>query len=633
MVHPPVKKSRFMSAPAWMARYVIRVIALALLLFMTLHSLRTQIKTGDNRSLPSTSSFQSTSILSNFEEVNAGLPPSRKAYWGDYDDDGDLDILLLGGPEGNAVTSSRIYNNTAGAFSDIGDSLPRGDQAEWGDFDNDGDLDIVIGGPTQPNNLNCFTTILRNDSGNFNAINASLLGVQGLVSWVDYDNDEDLDLLVSGHSPDDHTQIARLYKNTSGVFTEIPTNLPGVTYGDIAWADMENDGDLDAAISGIDNVRLTRIYRNNNGNLNLFLELEGVRSSTVAWGDYDQDGYPDLFVGGECDTAPYWVASIYRSVYGYAFVNIHAPLAGISNGAAEWGDFNFDGYLDLAYSGGQLGGAKNLYIYYNDFGTFPPTPQSLSGLWYSSTEWGDFDGNKSLDLLVAGTTGNSPNGNFTTKIYRNTMQRPGNVFSLTTETQMGAIKRVPDQPWYVAGANVVLTAVSTSRYQFSGWGGDILPSENTGNPITITMNSDRTITANYRRFFILHTSATNGIILKNPPLDYLEEGTAVVLTAKPDTGYLFTGWSGDVPGDSLLVNPLPVSMYSDKNIVANFTLNPNNTFLTLNAANGTISKYPNRAWHFPDEAVTLIATPSEGYLFSHWSGEISEGDSLQNPFV
>ena len=82
------------------------------------------------------------------------LPTSARAYrrerrcsvaWGDYDNDGDLDVLLTG-PSGGVA--SRVYRNNGGTFSDIGAGLPGVSisSVAWGDYDNDGDLDILLTG-------------------------------------------------------------------------------------------------------------------------------------------------------------------------------------------------------------------------------------------------------------------------------------------------------------------------------------------------------------------------------------------------------------------------------------------------------------------------------------------------------
>ena len=72
--------------------------------------------------------------------------------WGDYDQDGDLDILLTGQTNSNPNAISPVYRNTSGTFSDISAGLTGVTQssAAWGDYDNDGDLDILLAGQGRP---------------------------------------------------------------------------------------------------------------------------------------------------------------------------------------------------------------------------------------------------------------------------------------------------------------------------------------------------------------------------------------------------------------------------------------------------------------------------------------------------
>jgi uncharacterized repeat protein (TIGR02543 family) len=67
--------------------------------------------------------------------------------------------------------------------------------------------------------------------------------------------------------------------------------------------------------------------------------------------------------------------------------------------------------------------------------------------------------------------------------------------------------------------------------------------------------------------FSLNTAATNGVVLRDPDQGSYPAGSAVTLTAAPDTGYSFFGWSGDAAGTN---NPLTVTVMSNMAVVANF---------------------------------------------------------------
>lgn len=473
-----------------------------------------------------------------FTDINAGLAGVKSAggqnvAWGDYDNDGDLDIALTGSISLGNYTS-RIYRNDNGSFVDFNAGLTAvsGGSAEWGDYDNDGDLDLVISGAS-PGNIR-VSLIYRNSGGTFTDINAGLTGTfLGTAAWGDCDNDGDLDLLVAGATGSG--KVAQIFQNNSGVFSDISAGLIGLDFTSAAWGDYDNDGDLDLLLTGRDggNAKISRVYRNNGGAFSdIIAGLTGVYDGSVAWGDYDNDGDLDFLLTGNAgaftnvthvyrnnsstaNTIPaapsgltvtsssttsltfswtgpadgqtataglsynlrvgttpgasdvysamsnpstgkrlipergpiqgtsftltgltpgttyYWsVQAIDTALAGSTFATeVTATTARFADLGAlgitglftraegvDWGDFDNDGDLDVVISGSGSGNTPFTAIYRNDTGMFTDISAGLTGLRNSTARWGDFDNDGNLDLFLSGR---DSAGTTVSPLYRN----------------------------------------------------------------------------------------------------------------------------------------------------------------------------------------------------------------------
>ncbi|MDY6938849.1 MAG: S8 family serine peptidase [Cyanobacteriota bacterium] len=344
--------------------------------------------------------------------------------WGDYDSDGDLDLLMVGNP------TSTVYRNDGGSFTDIGADLAQIRQgppplATWGDYDNDGDLDILLAGQNAVSVG--ITKIYRNDGGNFTDIEADLKGILnfGSVDWGDYDNDGDLDILLAGwDNSATGPEPSTVYRNDGGNFTDIAADLPPATASSVAWGDYDNDRDLDILITGTDDTsnNFSKIYRNDGGNFtDIEANLEGFAYGSVDWGDYDSDGDLDLLLTGSNNSSPI-VSKVYRNDDGN-FSDINGfPLGGGDD--ATWGDYDNDGDLDVLLTGGDSSGLISK-VYRNDNGSFTETQTNLKGVGGSSLEWGDYDRDGDLDILLAGQNADGVLTEIVSKtIYRNNTEIP-----------------------------------------------------------------------------------------------------------------------------------------------------------------------------------------------------------------
>jgi predicted nucleotidyltransferase len=365
-----------------------------------------------------------------FTDIGAGLQGVRESSvaWGDYDNDGDLDILLTGFT--GTVPVTRLYRNSGGptpTFTDVGAGLTGVSQSSvaWGDYDGDGYLDILLSGfdGTGP-----VTKLYHNSGGanpTFTDVGAVLTGLEvSSVAWGDYDNDGDLDLLVTG-SDATFASVTKLYRNSGGAnptFTDVGAALDGVQQGSVAWGDYDNDGDLDLLLTGFTGTtRITKLYRNSGGANPTFTDvgagLTGVYLSSVAWGDYDNDGDLDILLTGNTGSAR--VAKIYRNSGGPnpTFTDVGAALDAVNSSSVAWGDYDNDGHLDILLTG-FTGTARITKLYRNSGGanpTFSDVGAGLVNVQSSSVAWGDYDNDGDLDILLTGyDPGNIP----TSKLYR-----------------------------------------------------------------------------------------------------------------------------------------------------------------------------------------------------------------------
>lgn len=168
--------------------------------------------------------------------------------FGDYDNDGRLDILQIGWKEDIKGGKVNIYHNDGNdIFSDINNTtlFPMADgHARFGDYDNDGNLDIVLNGWGK-------SYIYKGDGkGNFVNQNITLPAYEkSFVYWIDYNQDGFKDILTGGMKKEVfHTHV--LQGNGTNTFTEMNFGLTGVQKGPIKTGDCNNDGKTDIFISG-----------------------------------------------------------------------------------------------------------------------------------------------------------------------------------------------------------------------------------------------------------------------------------------------------------------------------------------------------------------------------------------------
>jgi hypothetical protein len=285
------------------------------------------------------------------------------AQWVDYTGDGRPDLAISGMDvdlqAGAPVYVTELFEYQNGFFVRNQVQTQQGvfnSARDWGDYDGDGDLDMVVAGNTGTETV---TLIYRNDGGGvFTDVEAPLTGVrQGTVRWGDYEGDGDLDLLVSGFS--DGGLYTGIYRNDGGVFSVEPVVFPLLLFSGADWADYDGDGDLDVALIGgqLDPQIIlgeAHIYRNDGGGVftELPLSLSGVFGGVVRWDDYDGDGDSDLLVMGQerASDEEGQRLLVLRNEGDEAFPQV-MRFRGVAFGTGEWFDYNGDGRLDIMLVG------------------------------------------------------------------------------------------------------------------------------------------------------------------------------------------------------------------------------------------------------------------------------------------
>ena len=254
------------------------------------------------------------------------------------------------------------------------------------------------------------------------------------VSWVDFDNDGDLDLFVAAAA----TGFGNLvYRNEGdGNFTRITdgvlANDPGIAVVGTCWADYDNDGDLDVFNAGVPNSFL---YRNDGRGEFTKIEDGDIgdnrdrRGWSCAWGDYNEDGFVDLFIAhptgflGAPSTNSLFLNNGDGSFSEVTDTPITSGLAPYTVG--NWIDYDDDGDIDLFIGSGPVANLGQDFLYRNQLSetgsaTFERITDSPLNDLRDGQTWNfiDYDNDGDRDGFVTNYLGGTANG-LVNNFYRN----------------------------------------------------------------------------------------------------------------------------------------------------------------------------------------------------------------------
>lgn len=374
------------------------------------------------------------------------------AAWGDYDNDGYLDLLLSGvGAEG--VQTLLFKNNGGNSFTKIATTFPglRSSNATWFDYNNDGNLDLFLAGKKEDGSL--YSGLWKNKgndagfeevfTGTFPQINNGDGNKSNrYVIAADYDGDGWTDLYVQGRTEggDKNKGIAYLFRNVNGEsFERIDKPVKNkmstgdakpfiqLSGGGAAWADYDGDGFIDLLVSGegIDADKYDAdygyhgsyngaVYKNNgDGTFAEPIEFKGTEEGNAVWLDYDNNGKLDFAVAGvrwDEDASWNWRGDLYVNG-AQGFTSYASAVTGLPGNkqsvSLDAGDANNDGFSDILYLNATDAADA---IYLNNGGGTEAPMFTASPLAYGdqgaqrggTANFVDFDNDGNLDAFLVG---------------------------------------------------------------------------------------------------------------------------------------------------------------------------------------------------------------------------------------
>jgi hypothetical protein len=305
----------------------------------------------------------------------------------DADNDGDLDVIAAN-QNGPSVIFSGYVPPLVRQISPLTppEADWRTDSLDWGDVDGDGDLDLLFGASSGK----FGSWLYKNNQGKL-SLSKTLVSGPGpqSVTLADSDKDGDLDAAIS--TVDEH----QLHPNAGGTL-QSPNwfvSAPATTIKrSLAWADADDDGDLDLMV-GQKGQNL--LFRNDATQLTLspiYSTPQSDDTRSVAWFDYNKDFFLDFAAGNYGGQT-----RLYRNSQGKTFILDASLPVSYNTTSIAWGDWDQDGEAELAL--GNYDQPNHIYKRQGN-ATWASVWQSDEIFRTTSVAWGDWNNDGDLDLAV-----------------------------------------------------------------------------------------------------------------------------------------------------------------------------------------------------------------------------------------
>jgi hypothetical protein len=480
-----------------------------------------------------------------FVAVNTGLPGVYRgsSSIADIDGDNDLDILLTGLDSQNDGLTDLFLRQPDGTFAPAGANLTDlgRSSSSIGDFDDDGDLDLLLAGQDSEDR-GTATVYLQQADGGFEPTSAGLTGVTfSSTSVADIDGDGDQDLLITGNDGLFGEPSARLYVNrtTQPISNREPrlsrslvsaSQAAGTAYrARVEFGDLDGDrlalqitggssGDVSFVDAGNGTGEIELVPSRNQIGSTFTVTIEatdgrggaattsaqitvpdafaafdadlagvgegftgGGPSASIA--DVNGDGAPDLLVTGDTNAFDSGgrTATLYLQQPDGSFNPAEAGLVGVDNSSSSIADVDGDGDQDLLITGEDVDFQASATLYLQQpNGSFSPADAGLTGVDFGpSSPIADIDGDGDRDILI---TGFDPRLGGSATIY---LQGPGGTFSpaqagltgvSSSSSSIADVDGDGDQDLLITG-NDFSTFLLTATLYLQGEDGSFTPAE------------------------------------------------------------------------------------------------------------------------------------------------------------